>query len=1270
MEFRILGPLEAFDGDRPVSLPRGRGRALLALLVLNAGKVVSSDRLIDDLWGEKAPATVQTVLHGLVFDLRKRLEPSRRRGETPAVLRAAPPGYILTVEPTCVDANGFRRLVAEARASGAAERAANLRKALELWRGPALADFTYEPFAQQEIAALDELRLAAIEDRIDADLALGLASELVAEVETLVTDHPTRERLLGQLMLALYRSGRQAEALEAYRAARRALVEELGIEPGPRLRELEQAILRQDPALEPESAAAERQISLDATSAGEPWLEAERRFVTVAFLDLGAASAIRDGLDPEALRRTVARSRDVAAEIFARHGATVEDVVGDVVVGVFGTPVAHEDDAIRAVRAAIEVREAVRHAHGAAESRTALRIRAGIETGEVVAGVGGSRRPTVSGDAVHVAASIQRAARDGEVLVGEETRRVLGRAALLEPVGAPNGLGGHPVAWRLIDLVPGAPALARHLDASIVGRDAELARVAAAFERAVLGGEGYRFTVVGDPGIGKSKLAREVAEALGSRARVLTGHCLPYGDGVTFWPLREVVLEATRAVAGDSPAALLSGEPDGERIAAQVGAAIGLTQEPTQPHELFPAIRSFFEALARRQPLVLVLEDVHWAEGTLLDLIEYLADAARAPLFLLCLARPELVEKRPDWAASSRNVYALFLEPLGPSEIQLIAERLAGGTLPLETRARVVETAQGNPLFAEQLVAALREEGAVSVPASLHALLATRLDRLGPAERDLLRCAAVVGTTFTVDALIALVPGQARPFVERHLDTLERKRLLRASRPAGREFSFQHVLIQLAAYRSTTREDRATLHERFADWLQGKAPERTPSLDELLGYHLEQAVLERRALGLRDEHEAVLAVRAGEHLAAAGLRAAWRYDVAAAANLLSRGHALLPPTNRQRRTVMRRLAEAHQVVGRLSEADSVLQAMLTEAEAEGDLSLAQVARLERARLGLFAGPDPATLRSICEEAERGIELFREAADDAGLALAHYVLAYVHFRAGEIGAMERVARRGLAHADRSARRREEMAARMLVAWAAVAGPTPVPEAIRVCEQLVDVGGREHPMVLSDLAILRAMLGEIDDARVLIERARALALERMRGPSPMLIMASARASMELVAGDLGAAEHELRVALDLARDVGLREAVAQTAAQLSLLVVRRDPADAAQLASVSRESAPAESVAAQALWRAATARALATRAEHGEAERLARRAVPLVPAEMLNLRADLLVSLGEILSTGGDETPATSVIGEAVELYERKGNLASAARARSLGCSPSR
>ena len=250
MEFRILGPTEVLDRGRRVPLPSGRGRALLVLLVLHAGEPVSADRLIDELWGEDPPPTARTVVHGLVSRLRRVLDSSRDGARLGTILQTFGSGYRLAIEPDAVDAHRFKRLIDEARGVPAEQRAANLSEALALWRGSALADFSYEPFAQRAITTLEELRAQAIEDRIDADLASGHSAELVPELEQIIRDHPFRERLRGALMLALYRSGRQADALQAYHDARTLLVEELGLEPGPALRELEAAILRQDRVLD------------------------------------------------------------------------------------------------------------------------------------------------------------------------------------------------------------------------------------------------------------------------------------------------------------------------------------------------------------------------------------------------------------------------------------------------------------------------------------------------------------------------------------------------------------------------------------------------------------------------------------------------------------------------------------------------------------------------------------------------------------------------------------------------------------------------------------------------------------------------------------------------------------------------------------------------------------------------------------------------------------------------------------------------------------
>jgi DNA-binding SARP family transcriptional activator/class 3 adenylate cyclase/tetratricopeptide (TPR) repeat protein len=1272
LEFRILGPLEVLDEDRRVTLPRGRGRSLLALLALRPGEVASKERLIDELWGEASPPTADKALQGLVSHLRKRLEPTRARGNAPSVLQTVPLGYVLAIDPDSVDAVRFRRLLQKAGLASPSERSALLRRALGLWRGPALADFAYEPFAQREIAGLEDLRLTAIEERVEADLAVGRHHELVAELEELVAEHPFRERLRGQLMLALYRAGRQADALDVFRSARRTLVDELGIEPGPALQQLEHAILRQDRLLDLEPTpgslltAAER-VDLPADSPSVPWLSGERRTVTVLFADLAVSQSAGAELDPEARRRVLVRSRDAVARVLGRHGARVEEFVGEVVAGLFGIPTAHEDDALRAVRAALELRVALIALNEEFERVMGIRLRtqAGIETGEVAVGPSWSGHEMASGDAVRTAARLQRAAGDGEVLVGEGTRRLLEGAALMEPVQSPDP-DGPILAWKVLDVLPGTSGVASQLDAPMVGRGADLARLHAALERAVGQAFAYRFTVLGDPGIGKSRLAREFTETLGDAARVLTGHCPAYGEGITFWPLREIALNAAAGDGAEALVELLRGEEDGQRIAAQVAGSIGLTPEPGRADELFPAVRRLFEALAREDPLVVVLEDLHWAEPTFLDLIDYLTSGTRGPIFLLCLARPELLEERPAWGAGGRSTDTLVLEPLGRAEIQeLIADRPGGGRLSLEAVAHIAGIAQGNPLFAEQLVAAFEHEGTVIVPASLQALLAARLDRLGPGERDLLRCAAVAGTDFSVAAISLLVPENARRFVDRHLAALERKQFVRPAR-SGAGFSFRHVLVRLAAYGSMTREDRARLHERFAEWLEGDGRRTLPELDEVLGYHLEQAVEHRRMLRGADDHDRQLAARAGEHLARAGLRAHARLDAAAAVNLSSRAKSLLPSGHPRRREVMRVLAEAYPMQGSHDASDAVLVEMLDEARAEGDHLLEEVVRLERARLRLLTGPDPTRLETIKEGARRALALFSESGDHARAAQACYVLGSAHMREGATRESEAVSRAGLAHADRSGRPREEVGPRWSLALAIRAGETPVTEAARMCEELLHRAGRLHPGVLCELATLRAMEGKFDGARKMIAQARRVMVERMRMRRPLMWAARSSAMVETLARDLASAERELRAALDLAVAFHERDPASKIAAHLSRVLARQTRwEEAERFAILSEQHAPAESAAAQALWRSAKARGMVRGGDRPQAaERLAREAVRLVPTEMPNLRGDLLVDLAEVLRAGGDLESARQAISQAIELYERKGNVVSAARARSL------
>ena len=1272
MEFRILGSMEALDEARPLALPVGRGRALLALLVLHVGEAVSAERLIDELWGEHPPATASTVVQGHVSRLRQVLEPGRDKGDPSTILRTVATGYLLAIEPDAVDANRFKRLRDQAHDATLTVRSAMLADALRLWRGPALADFTYEPFAQRAITALEELRLAALEERIEADLALGRHGELAPEVEQLIGAHPFRERLRGHLILALYRAGRQVDALEAYQDARAALVEELGIEPGPALQELQQAILRQDPSLDlrphPGQFADVIEVSEPATAAAH-WLPRQRRTVTVVFADLARSG--EPGGDPEALGRFAARSLDVAIKVLRRHGARVEEGVGELLVSFFGFPLAHEDDAVRAVRAAVEIRAAVEALNEDVQPVRGVRfsVRVGIETGEVVVGAaGGLFRAEASGQLVTMAARLRQAADEGEVIVGAATQRLIRGAAVVKPAKGVvvEGSGGAVAAWRVLDVVSGATPVSRQLDSPMCGRQAELSRLRTAFRRTIRSGTVCRFTIVGEAGIGKSRLAKEFVESIGSDARIITGRCPAYGEGITFLPLREAVLEAAGPHGWRSLTELLEAEDDGVQVADQVAGAIGLTPQLGRADELFAAVRRLFETLAARQSLVVVFEDLHWAEPTFLDLVEYLGRRARGRVFLLCLARPELIEERPDWGLTAPAVDTLLLEPLSVADIQELVVDRGGATLQPETLRRIVETARGNPLFAEQLLAAFNDDSVDLVPASLQGLLAMRLDRLGPGERDLLRCAAVIGTEADEDALGALLPDEARPFLDRHLQALERKQLI--ARTTGTALRFGHVLIQLAAYQSMTRDDRARLHEQFADWLEADASEPPPELDELVGYHLEQAIQHRRASGVIDAAQSGLAARAGARLASAAERALSRYDLTAAENLLSRARSLLPTDHPRRPAVTQRLAEAYLVLGRHTQAQELLLELMETAHAEGDLSRETSARLERARIQFIIGPDPIPLVAIRREAEQAAEFYADAGDDAGRARASFLLGCVHMRVGRIIAAEQAFQRSLTYADRSGEIREELATRWLLASTIVLGPAPVPECIDRCKQLAATRGTDHPGVLTELALLSAMVGRFDEARGLNEQARRILAEQQRVRRLLRFVAQSNATVELLAGAIAAAERELRAALEFARETWERDPLSQTAARLASVLRTQGRSDeAASFALLSEQAAPSESVAARALSLAAKARSTSDGGDHQAAERLARKAVRLVPQELLNLRADVLVELAEVLHAGGQEHGATEAVKEAASLYERKGNTMSAARMTRLAWS---
>jgi DNA-binding SARP family transcriptional activator len=783
VEFRILGPLEVRAAGHAVPVPGAKPRAVLAMLLLHANRPVGADRIAQALWGEDAPAAAANTVQVHVSRLRKAL------GEELALATTAA-GYELRVEDGQLDAARLEAGLASGRAELAAGRfdraAAALEAALAEWRGPPLADLAGVPFAERERARLEELRVAAFEELMEARLALGRHAEVAGQLDALIAEHPYRERLRAQLMLALYRGDRQAEALQAYQDARRALVDELGIEPGERLRELERAILAQDPALAaPRAAAAaggpRAAGGPDATdgTAAPPVQDAgrpARRLVSV--LCAGAAS---EELDPEVAHALLERF----GTVIERHGGSVEDVSGDVMVGVFGLVELHEDDALRAVRAAEEL-------HGS----EAVPLRLGAESGEVFVG-GGARR--ASGDAFARAAALQATAAPGETVLGERLRALAGAR---RPGRSP-----------------------------FVDRESEMAALTAAFAGARSQRACRLVSLIGPAGIGKSRLAHELASSLD--ATVLTGGCPSYGEGVTYRPLAEIVAnlggrEGVAALLGDGPAA------------QKVLAAAGLSEGLAQAEETFWAVRRLLEAAAGDGPLVVVLEDLHWAEPTLLDLVDYLTVFSGGHAILLVgVARPELLEARPSWAQPGHEV--IVLDPLPEAHAHRLVS--ASGALAPGAAERIVETAEGNPLFLEQLVAVGAAPG--ELPTSIQAVLAARIARLDPGARAVLEDASVQGRSFYADAELVPEATAAR------LVALAQRQLVRPERselPGHDAFRFGHALIREAAYRNLPRRRRAELHEAAARWLD----DRPGTHDETVGHHLAEAHAARSALGEPD----------------------------------------------------------------------------------------------------------------------------------------------------------------------------------------------------------------------------------------------------------------------------------------------------------------------------------------------------------------------------------------------------------------------------------
>jgi tetratricopeptide (TPR) repeat protein len=929
-------------------------------------------------------------------------------------------------------------------------------------------------------------------------------------------------------------------------------------------------------------------------------------------------------------------------------------------MAVFGIPALHEDDALRATRAALEIRQVLERLNDELQAEHGVRIetRTGVNTGEVVSADGVGDQMLATGDAINVAARLEQSARAGEILIGAETHRLVRGAVVTEPVPSiiVKGKREPLAAWVVRDLVAEAPGAE---DGRLVGRAPELALLREAFAGAVGANACALVTIVGAPGIGKTRLARELAGAVGE-AQVVVGRCVAYGEGVTYEPLAEIVTQIT-----DDIPSLLAGEEDADAIEQRLAATVGTTDLAASPEEIGWAFRKLLEAAGRRRPLLVVVDDVHWAEPALLDILESIVGfSGDSPILLVCLARPDLFDVRPSWAAPGRNKTVLSLEPLSDDDARsLIGHLEAGRGLSDALQAQIVAASGGYPLFVEQMLALHADDplADVVVPPSIQALLAARIDRLDRQEREVLARASVEGRQFHRRAVAELLPAGVRGDVGASLLSLVRKDFLRPDRALFRGddgFRFGHVLIRDVAYNLTPKELRAELHERYARWLERQLEDRSDEYVEIVGFHLEQACRYRADLGMAPDG---LREEAGAWLWRAARIASRRMDFPSAVILYERAVMLLPdePTGDL-------LREFGATLGRTadSRALGVVEEAIARSHAAGNRATELRARLDRLWMppGAWGMRESATLRRQVDEL---IPPLRDLEDDAGLTSAWQLAAVSERSAGQheraLEALEKAQRHAILAKDRL----EESEVRVIRFESIREGAIPVERSITLCErELRDRHGdwMVEMSVLACVSTLYAMRGSFDLARERIARAMALSEEfSFWGVWPVYHLSE----IESLSGDFRAAGEALRRGPERAEAANWWGTAFFTQASLAASLCGQGRYDEAAVLTDTMPDEPGDSVLPHTVWRIARAQALARLGRGDEAVALAADAVARSkPTDALNLRGDALLAQANVLDACGRDVDAERSARAAVELYERKGNLVMADRARTL------
>jgi class 3 adenylate cyclase/tetratricopeptide (TPR) repeat protein len=994
-----------------------------------------------------------------------------------------------------------------------------------------------------------------------------------------------------------------------------------------------------------------------------------RKTVTIVFADLAGSTAVGERLDPEALRDLHTRYFAAMRRPLERHGGTVEKYIGDAVMAVFGIPVLHEDDALRAVRAAVEMRDAMAELNRELEHDlgVGMELRIGINTGEVAGIDGVTDHGFVSGDAVNTAARLQSAAPPGGIVIGPQTRRLVEGTVRLRPHGPVEAKGKRrPLrVWQVERVVDTSGRFTGGSAVPLVGRRAELRRLTTRFHRAVERNRCVLVTVTGPAGMGKSRILKEFAAGVEDEATVVVGRCLPYGEGITYWPLIEIVNDLAGVTGTPEIEGLLAGDSQPQVVASRVAAAAGRSGVSATEADVQWAVRRLFEALARRRPLVAAFDDIHWAEPAMLDLIEHVAATAAAPILIVCLARGDLLERRPEWAAAGGRGSIVRLEPLSDTDSARLLRRLAARRRAKVRREEVMYAAEGNPLFLEQLVAMRADDPAVRTPPTIQALLAARIDALPVRERWVIEAASIEGRGFHRGAVRALV-DQKRS-VDAALTALVDRELIRPDRseiPGETGYRFTHILVRDAAYDLLPKRRRADLHVAYADWLVGR-DDPGSAADEMVGYHLEQAFEYRSQLGRAgDDRHRELAARASRHLSDAGRRALVAGDRSGASNLLERAVVLRAKADPDRAALLIDLGGVHRERGHFREAEAALREARALAVDAGDGPLearAQVARL-LSRLQI----DPDAVARLMRRQGTGLEQALEAAGDhAGLAQLWNIRGLLWWIKAQSGKAEGAWRRG---ADEALVAGDERLFADLIGWEAssmAVGPTPVDVAIVRCTEIRAILRRDpwaEALALQPLASLHAMRGEFDEAFALLDESAATLAGF--GPTVDAAVSHPEVFVAVLAGDLDRAERHLRQGRRLLEQMGERAVLASTEsylAQVALMGGRAAEAD--RLARRCASLATDDDAWAQAAWRQVRARVLAARGQTQRALGYAHQAVEIaMTTDHLNTQADSLVDLAFVLDAAGLSDEAVAALNRAIEIYEAKGNTVRSREAR--------